>query len=167
MGANAEANNVEGLPYSLIDLITKEETMNYINGHKKSLILVRGVSGSGKSTFAGEFLKASFLISTDDFFMDEGEYKFNPEHLVANHQRCIDSVESEMKFRETVAESTTIVVHNTFTRKWEMQPYIDLASKYGYNLYTIVVENRHESDSLHDIPERAINDQRERFEIVL
>ena len=141
--------------------------MNYINGHKKSLVLVRGVSGSGKSTFAGEFLNSSFLISTDDFFMNEGKYEFNPEHLVANHQRCIDSVESEMKFRESVTESTTIVVHNTFTRKWEMEPYIDLARKYGYNLYTIVVENRHGSSSLHDIPERAISDQKERFEIVL
>ena len=141
--------------------------MNYINGHRKNIVLVRGASGSGKSTFVSEFLNASLSISTDDFFMDNGEYKFIPEHLSANHQRCIDAVESEMKFRESMTEVTSIVVHNTFTRLWEMQPYIDLAAKYGYNLYTIVIENRHGSDSVHDVPEQSIVNQRERFEIVL
>ena len=141
--------------------------MNYINGSKKNLILVRGVSGSGKSTFADKFLNTSLLISTDDFFIEEGEYKFNPNHLKANHERCIDSVESEMKFRENIAEDTNIVVHNTFTQKWEMDPYIDLAGKYGYNLYTIIVENRHNSDSVHGVPENSVIQQRERFEIVL
>ena len=141
--------------------------MNYINGSKKNLILVRGVSGSGKSTFANKFLNASLLVSTDDFFMEEGEYKFNPQHLVANHQRCVDSVESEMKFRENVADNTTIVVHNTFTQKWEMDPYIDLAGKYGYNLYTVVIENRHNSVSLHNVPQKSIDQQRNRFEVIL
>tara|TARA_Y100000310_G_C20161854_1_gene569544 strand:- start:59 stop:484 length:426 start_codon:yes stop_codon:yes gene_type:complete len=141
--------------------------MNYIDGNNKNLILVRGTSGSGKSTFASKFLNASLLIATDDFFMNEGVYEFNREHLPANHQRCIDSVKSEMKFRESVAESTNIVVHNTFTRLWEMQPYIDLANKYGYNLHTIIVENRHKSGSIHNVPENAIDDQRARFEVVL
>ena len=36
-----------------------------------------------------------------------------------------------------------IVVHNTFTKEWEMKAYFDLAEKYGYNLYTIIIENRH------------------------
>ena len=141
--------------------------MNYINGNSKNLILVRGVSGSGKSTFANQFLNASLLISTDDFFMNEGVYEFNHEHLAANHQRCVDSVESEMKFRDNVSESTNIVVHNTFTKLWEMQPYTDLAGKYGYNLYTIIVENRHGSDSVHNVPKSSISDQRGRFEVVL
>ena len=140
--------------------------MNYINGNKKNLILVRGVSGSGKSTFA-EFLPNTLKTSTDDFFMEEGQYIFNAQHLKANHQRCIDSVESEMKFRNASAEDATIVVHNTFTQQWEMDPYIDLAGKYGYNLYTIIVENRHDSKSIHGVPEASIDQQRQRFEVIL
>ena len=71
--------------------------MVYIPKNNKNLILVRGVSGSGKSTFAEEFLyPVSLLISTDDFFMVNGEYQFNPELLSENHLKCLKSVESEM-----------------------------------------------------------------------
>ena len=77
--------------------IPKEEEMAYIAKNTKNLILVRGVSGSGKSTFAEEFLfPISLLISNDDFFMVDGEYQFNSELLSENHLKCIKSVESEM-----------------------------------------------------------------------
>ena len=48
-----------------------------------------------------------------------------------------------------------------------MKPYFDLAEKYGYNVYTIIVENRHKSKSIHNVPDYVIKAQRDRFEIVL
>ena len=122
--------------------------MAYIAKHTKNLVLVRGTSGSGKSTFAEEFIyPVSLLISTDDFFMINGEYQFNPELLA-----------------EIV---TNIIVHNTFTQAWEMKPYEDLADKYGYNFYTIIIENRHKSESTHDVPDNVLSNQRDRFEVIL
>ena len=141
--------------------------MAYIAKNNKNLILVRGISGSGKSTFAEEFLyPISLLISTDDFFMIDGEYQFNPELLAENHLKCLNSVESEMK--DTHQDiCPNIVLHNTFTQSWEMKPYKELADNYGYNFYTIIVENRHGSNSIHDVPDHIISKQRDRFEVVL
>ena len=52
-----------------------------------NLILLRGVSGAGKSTVAGLFIDAT-IISTDDFFMKDGEYQFDANSLVENHMKC-------------------------------------------------------------------------------
>ena len=145
--------------------------MTYIPKQTKNLILVRGVSGSGKSTFAEEFLyPVSLLISTDDFFMVNGEYQFNPELLSENHLKCLKSVESEMNHPQQDTCPIiyyNIVVHNTFTQDWEIKPYKELADKYGYNFYTIIVENRHKSSSIHNVPDHVISKQKDRFEIVL
>ena len=62
---------------------------------------------------------------------------------------------------------TNIVVHNTFTENWEIKPYQELAEKYGYNFYTIIIENRHGTKSIHDVPEHVISSQKDRFDIVL
>ena len=144
-----------------------EDIMTYIKGGTKNLILVRGVSGSGKTTFVEEFIEnVSLSIATDDFFVLDGVYTFDPSYLAEYHQRCLDSVESEMETPSTEGYCN-IVVHNTFTMEWEMKAYFDLAEKYGYNVYTIVVENRHKSNNVHDVPEHVIKAQRDRFEIVL
>ena len=45
----------------------------------KSLILVRGIPGSGKSTFAKEISYGFPFLSADDFFMIEGKYQFDPK----------------------------------------------------------------------------------------
>ena len=141
--------------------------MAYIAKNNKNLILIRGISGSGKSTFAEEFLyTTSLIISTDDFFMVDGEYQFNPELLAENHDKCFKYVESEMLHPQQDI-CPNIVVHNTFTKAWEIEPYKELASKYGYNFYTIIVENRHKSSSIHDVPDDIISKQKDRFEIVL
>ena len=151
----------------MVLFIPKEEEMAYIAKNNKNLILIRGVSGSGKSTFAEEFLyPTSLIISTDDFFMVDGEYQFNPELLAENHDKCFKSVESEMECPQQDI-CPNIVVHNTFTQAWEMKRYRELADKYGYNFYTIIVENRHKSSSIHSIPDDIISKQKDRFEIVL
>ena len=143
------------------------EVAMYIKCNTRNLILVRGVSGSGKSEFVREFIyPTSLVISTDDFFMIDGEYKFDPALLAENHAKCIRSVESEME-HPSDDMCQTIVVHNTFTKAWEIEPYKELADKYGYNFYTIIIENRHGSKSIHDVPDSVISNQKDRFEVIL
>tara|TARA_R100001594_G_scaffold11660_1_gene26112 strand:- start:1442 stop:1864 length:423 start_codon:yes stop_codon:yes gene_type:complete len=139
----------------------------YIKHNEYNLILIRGVSGSGKSEFVEEFIHpTSLVICTDDFFMKNGKYEFDPELLAENHANCLRSVESEMEHpSDTMCHN--IVVHNTFTQKWEIDPYKELADNYGYNFYTIIVENRHGSDSVHNVPSHVISKQKDRFEVVL
>ena len=127
-----------------------------------NLILLRGVSGSGKSTIAPMFENA-VLVSTDDFFLDEyGDYVFDANSLVINHQFCQLAVRMMMKDNEEL-----IVVHNTFTADWEMDAYFDLAKKHGYAVHTIIVENRHGSKNVHDVPQDSIKAQTERFSVTL
>ena len=136
----------------------------------KKLFLVRGIPGSGKSTLAKELVCDDFLVcEADKFFYDkEGNYNFDASKLKEAHEHCKCLVETYMKdslvndqfYRE-------IAVSNTFTREWEMQAYVDLAEKYGYHVFSIIVENRHGNSNIHGVPIDVIKNMKDRFEIKL
>ena len=142
-----------------------------------NLILVRGVSGAGKSTIGEMFDDGATtrILSTDDLFYVDGEYKFDPSKLAEYHQAIIDKVESLMvEYDWKIMDHDyswfpidRIVVCNTFTQMWEMEPYFNLAKKHDWCIHTIIAENRHGSDSIHDVPADVIKSQRERFEVIL
>ena len=128
---------------------------------EKVLYIVRGIPGSGKSTFAktlgGQHYEA------DMYFIDEeGNYKFDGTKIKDAHKWCQSFVETDM-----VLEYPKIVVSNTFTQEWEMKPYMDLAKEHGYKVFTIVVENRHDGNNVHNVPEDKIEQMTNRFEIKL
>lgn len=126
----------------------------------KRMTLVRGVSGSGKTTFAG--LVSGAVVSADDYFTNEdGEYNFDAKQLKQAHQYCQDVT------RAIMDGGGDVVVANTFTRKWEMDAYFKLAERYGYMVFTVIVENRHGGENVHGVPTEAINNMKERFEVVL
>lgn len=126
----------------------------------RDLFLVRGVPGSGKSTFAKSLGGVHF--ESDMFFMQDGEYKFNITEIKKAHEWCRESVEYELaKF------TPKVVVSNTFTQEWEMEPYFDLADKYGYRVFSVIVENRHGSRNIHNVPEETLLKMKGRFEISL
>lgn len=135
----------------------------------KKLYIVRGLPGSGKSTFALNLVGSDFLVcEADKYFMVDGEYKFDGSKLKDAHESCRNLVETYMKdslindqfYRE-------IAVSNTFTQAWEMQPYLDLAKQYGYMVFTIIVENRHGGVNQHGVPDEALTRMKDRFEIKL
>jgi len=135
----------------------------------KILTLVRGLPGSGKSTFANWIWNEYAICEADKFFTDkEGNYNFDATKLSESHKWCKEQVEIRMKDNQVNPQFyPEIVVSNTFTQEWEMQPYIDLANQYGYTIFTIVVENRHGNSSVHNVPEETINKMKNRFEIKL
>ena len=127
----------------------------------KNLFLIRGIPGSGKTTLAN-LLPVDRCIAADDYHYDAGgNYNWKPETSKAGHAWCQREVEVAMEFGYSIA------VHNTFTTEWEMQPYFDMAEQYGYRVTTIIVENRHKSESVHNVPEETIQKMKDRFEVVL
>jgi NEDD4-binding protein 2 len=94
------------------------------------LVLMRGVSGSGKSTLAEKICSEqdfAVIVSTDDFFMVEGQYRFDPKRLGEYHAANVKRTEDFM-----VERCACIIVDNTNTQAWEMKPYVELAVKHGY-----------------------------------
>lgn len=116
----------------------------------KNLILVRGLPGSGKSTFA--HLISDTVFEADMFFINKetGEYQFDREKLSQAHQWCHSQVVDAM-----IAERPLIVVSNTFCKQWEMIAYINLACIYDYTV-TEVTMTQPVRESIHGVPEEVI-----------
>lgn len=120
------------------------------------LFIIRGLPGSGKTTFA-EKLKADGIVSdvveADHFMTDQnGNYKFDAKMLERCHQEC------QMWTKYYLDLGRDVAVANTFTRKWEILPYI----KMGYD-YTIV-EMTGNFPNVHGVPKNVIETMRKRWE---
>lgn len=129
----------------------------------KSITLLRGLPGSGKSTFARNIAWPSWpIVSADDFFMKNGKYIFDAKKLHIAHKYSQETVETFM-----IQGCNKIFVANTFTTEKEMNPYFELAKKYDYEIFSIIVENRHGNNSIHNVPDTTITSMKERFNIKL
>ena len=86
-------------------------------------------------------------IAADDFMIDEdSNYEYNPKRLAECHKKCQDAVTHALPYYKTV------VVHNTFCAEWEMDAYYKIAEEVGdCRVHSIIVENRHGSESTHDV----------------
>ena len=127
----------------------------------KKLFLLRGLPGAGKSTLAKSLGDARHF-EADMYFIDEkGNYNFDATKLRSAHEWCRNNVENTMSFGKDV------VVSNTFTQQWEMDAYYELATKYGYTVFSLIVENRHGGVNTHNVPEDKLEQMKERFEVKL
>lgn len=126
----------------------------------KELYLLRGLPGSGKSTLAKSL--AGCHIEADMFFMKGGEYKFDASKLSEAHKFCQDKTASYM-----YTNWPRVVVSNTFTQEWEMESYYELAKKFGYTVFSLIVENRHGGVNEHGVPEEKLEQMKNRFEVKL
>lgn len=129
------------------------------------LILVRGLPGSGKTTFA---MKKKYLlrdagenvvtIAADDFMVDsQGAYRYNPSRLRECHSACF-------RFTELMlVDGFTVIVHNTFTRvQAEMQNYINLANRLEIPLEVIRMTTQYRS--VHNVPADVMKTMKDRFQ---
>jgi predicted kinase len=128
---------------------------------EKSLIIARGLPGSGKTTFANLF-GDSHICTADDYHMVGDKYDWKPENVSFAHMKCQEKCEKLMKMN-----SPKIIVANTSTTVQEMAPYYTLATKYGYKVFSVIVENRHGGANIHNVPDDTIQKMRNRFDIKL
>lgn len=145
----------------------RNEEYNILN---PTLFLVRGIPGSGKSTFARHIWNEYAICEADKYFLNKetGEYNFDASKLKEAHEWCRAQVEMRMSDHQVNPQYyPEIVVSNTFTQEWEMQAYIDLAAKYGYQVVSLIVENRHGNSNVHNVPEETLEKMRKRFEVKL
>lgn len=121
------------------------------------LYLVRGVPGSGKSTYVQENLSGFLWYEADMYFIrPDGRYEFNPRFIKDAHNWCRSRVVAAM------ANKQGVVVSNTFTRKWEMKEYLQMAEDFGYNVEVIRCTGYYQN--VHGVPDNKVQEMRDRFE---
>lgn len=127
------------------------------NDEIKRLFLVRGLPGSGKTTFASNL--PSELVEADDFFQAMfgwNWYQFDPNFIQDAHDLC------RAKCAYLIKEKLWVAVANTFTTAKEMEPYFELAQRHGYEV--IVFEMTGQFGNIHDVPEATIERMHRRWE---
>lgn len=121
-----------------------------------NLVLIRGLPGAGKTTLAKNvFIGYNYYDA--DMFINKDE-PFDRRNLTQAHNQCQSYVE------QNLLNGFDTVVGNTFTRNWEMKPYVDMARELGVNLFVIAVENSHGNQSIHNVPETTMKKMQDRFE---
>lgn len=132
----------------------------------KSIFLLRGLPGSGKSTLAHALSEKGFypVFSVDDYFTnpDNGVYQFEYDKNHLAYTTCLKNTEQAMN-----KDAEKIFIANTFTMEWEMEPYFKLAEKFGYRIYVMTVENRHNSLNIHQVNEDQLRKMAEKYKVVL
>jgi len=103
---------------------------------ERQVKIIRGASGSGKSTYTKKHFPNAIVCSADAYFVDDqGNYNFDPTKIGAAHGSCRRSFKAALDRFQPL-----IVVDNTNTTLREFKPYIDLARKRGYDVEVIRLE---------------------------
>lgn len=109
-------------------------------GDAKRMVILRGVSGAGKSRVASYLRKAAWplevtVASGDDHFtLLDGRYRFNGSELGVAHKRCYRKV-----LDAALQCNDLIVVDNTNVTMVEIAPYGRLGEALDYNVSVVTV----------------------------
>ena len=126
------------------------------------VILMRGISGSGKNTYISKHFPEAFVCSADDYFVDpSGNYNFDRRKLGSAHGGCKEKFIKALHSREPL-----IIINNTNTMLREMNPYVKPARRQGYRIECIrldvPVEVAH-ARNVHGVPYGAVKAMAERM----
>lgn len=122
----------------------------------RNLIILKGVSGNGKSTFANLVAEPKVICTADDYFTDaNGNYNFDATKLGAAHGAC------KAKFDNSLNDDAieNIVIANTNTKPSEWKYYAEKAEQAGLRVIHIVLEKHHNNASIHNVPIETLNRQ--------
>ena len=125
------------------------------------LTLVRGLPGSGKSTFAYSMQeKDQSLVHYEAdmfFFRRPGSYEYDIKLIGAAHDWCYANTVSSLW------RGHDVVVSNTFTKMWELERYLNIPVLVdGVDLE--IVEMRTQYDNIHGVPEDKLKTMAARWE---
>lgn len=121
------------------------------------LYLVRGLPGSGKSSFVRKQLHAlTNHFEADMYFMKDGEYQFDQSKLGAAHIWC------QTQTRGSLEDGFDTWVSNTFTTKKELKPYFEIAKDTDSAIVVMTMNGCFKN--VHDVPSEVLYKMKARFE---
>lgn len=107
------------------------------------LTVVRGLPGSGKSTFASSL--GCFHVENDYFHTRDGMYEFDESKQAEAVQWCMDTVQ------EALSKGIDVVVSNTFTRRRYVMAYKLIAQEAGADFEVYCMKGSFENK--HNVPD--------------
>lgn len=156
------------------DVLTAIETGNLIatlradarsRGLDPVAVILRGISGAGKTTFIDRHLSTSRtkVFSADHFFEGPSGYDFDPAKLPRAHQWCF---RCWMQATQFATEPDILVCDNTNTSVAELAPYAMAAQSEGLAVYILELhrdpKDAHAANQ-HQVPLGAIYRQLKRM----
>lgn len=128
------------------------------------VIILRGISGSGKSTWARFMMRydvtqlmnngeaSTFMwhlydtcpvprtvFSADNYFMKDGEYRFDQRNLSVAHGLCLKNFTESVRLPPGNSTAQTLVIDNTNCSVSEVAPYAALAAAYSHELHVVTL----------------------------
>ena len=132
----------------------------------KIVYIFRGLPGAGKSTAARALADTSadsIIHSTDDFFMQDGVYKFDPSKLPRYHAMNFNAFCNSLR-----SGIETIIVDNTNSQRWEWEKYENAALKADYAVAIVslpmISAEEAAARTLHNVPVDVIKKMIARWE---
>lgn len=138
-----------------------------------NIIILRGLPGSGKTHLVNTLIakrdRPVIACSADDFFMQDGVYRFDPRLLAQAHNACLRKY---IACLDAVPLHSIVVVDNTNTQTWEFQHYMDIANLirlreravYVCHVPTALSDTELAARNTHGVPAPSIAVMRQRWE---
>lgn len=120
-----------------------------------TLTLIRGLPGSGKSTYAKQHFDC-LILENDMWHVEDGQYTWTKDKLQA-------ALKWVYKTAELMLENgKDVCIANTFTRRAFVNNYKLLAEKHHARFNVIRLET--EFKSVHAVPDEVVESMRDSFE---
>jgi len=123
------------------------------------LIIMQGISGSGKTTTAKKLAKEhdALIFSTDDYFIGEdGVYCWDAAKLREYHQKNYE------RTVDALNQCKNVIVDNTNIQCWEPRPYVQAAVERGIEVRFVRTTGNYQN--LHGVPQEHVERMRARME---
>lgn len=120
------------------------------------LTVVRGVPGSGKSTFCRSEFPDAFHVENDMFHVRNGVYSFDQKRQKNAVSWCMDMCKAAL------GQGMDVVVSNTFTKRRYVAVYMRIAADAGaaFAVYRMAGEFENE----HGVPDEVLENMKNGFE---
>jgi len=132
-------------------------------------VILRGISGSGKSTFIAKNLQGAEVCSADNFpDLYEGPDKvFNPKKLGDAHRWCMQKFIRATTHLDPIGRANLVVVDNTNLMLWEFMGYVQIAGAMGYEVQIIQMDTPVHiaaKRNVHGVSMNKVEDMSRRFQ---